>query len=112
MTREFIYTLEFDKEWQNLNLTNEDKRQLEIFLLKNITAGDIIEKTGGVRKLRWYGSGKAGKSSGIRVIYIDFEVKAKLVFITVYPKSKKDNLSDAEKKIIYKFVKILGKEIN
>jgi len=112
VTREFIYTLEFDKEWQKLNLTNEDKQQLEIFLLKNINAGDVIEKTGGVRKLRWYGSGNAGKSSGVRVIYVDFEVKAKLIFITVYPKSKKDNLSDVEKKVIYKFVKILGKETN
>ena len=52
MTREFIITKEFDHSWNELGLTDADLRELQVFLCRNPDAGDIIEGTAGVRKLR------------------------------------------------------------
>jgi hypothetical protein len=50
-------------------LLSEDGRDDVIrYLAAHPRAGDLIEGTGGVRKLRW-GRGNTGKSGGVRVIY-------------------------------------------
>lgn len=38
MTRTFIQTKEFSKNWDELGLTDEDLRKLELELLKNLKA--------------------------------------------------------------------------
>ncbi len=43
-----------------------------------------------------------GKSGSAQGRYVDFEVKEMIYFITVYPKSEKDNLTKAEKIIVIK----------
>ena len=91
-------------------MTDEDLRELELYLCKNTDAGNIVKNTGGVRKLRWAIKGK-GKSGGIRVIYVDFMVYEKLYLIYVYPKSKKEDISAAEKKEIRKLVNTLENEL-
>ena len=48
-----------------------------------------------------------GKSGSIRVIYVDFEVYEKIYLITAYPKSEKDNLTDAERNDIKQMIKVL-----
>ena len=104
MAREFIMTKIFDKRWLELGLTDDDLRKLETYLLENPGAGDIIQGTGGAIKLRWMLPG-TGKSGGTRIIYIDL-IKAEHVhFITCYPKSKKDNLTDNERAAIKEAVK-------
>jgi hypothetical protein len=47
---------------------DDELRALQRFLLVTPTAGDVIRGTGGLRKLRWAGSGR-GKRGGARVIY-------------------------------------------
>jgi hypothetical protein len=73
------------------------------FLSRNPEAGEIIEGTGGVRKLRWALPGK-GKSGGARVIYYYHSQKIPLYILTVYPNGRKDNLTQAEKNILKKLV--------
>jgi len=108
MTREFIRTHIFDKRWSEMGLADEDLQKLENFLLSNPNAGDVIQGTGGAVKLRWALPG-TGKSDGIRVIYIDL-IKAEHVhFVTCYPKSKKDTLTDKEKAAIKEVVKRIVK---
>ncbi|MCL2171049.1 MAG: type II toxin-antitoxin system RelE/ParE family toxin [Defluviitaleaceae bacterium] len=104
MTREFISTRIFDKRWAEMGLTDEDLRKLENFLMDNPNAGDIIQGTGGAIKLRWALPG-TGKSGGIRIIYIDLIKAEHIHFITCYPKSKKDTLTDNEKDAIRKAIK-------
>ena len=104
MVREFIMTKIFDKRWLELGLTDDDLRKLEIYLLENPGAGDIIQGTGGAIKLRWLLPG-TGKSGGTRIIYIDLIKTEHVHFITCYPKSKKDSLTDNEKAIIKETVK-------
>ena len=59
------------------------------------TAGDLIPRTGGARKLRWARPGK-GKRGGIRVIYYFHDGKDTIWFLAVYAKSDQENLSSAE----------------
>jgi len=50
MTREFITTQTFDKEWSKLGLDDEALRLLQNYLLRNPGAGDIVIGTGGLIK--------------------------------------------------------------
>lgn len=110
MTRTFIQTHEFVKNWVRLGLTDDDLRRLELEILKNPKAGKVIEGTGSLRKLRFASEGK-GKSGSARVCYVDFVVKETVYLITVYPKNEKDNLSKAECNNIKKLIGILERNL-
>ena len=110
MTREFINVGEFDKCWKKLNLDDDELKELQGFLLDNPNAGDLIQGTGGLRKLRW-ALPQTGKSGGIRVLYIDFTKQEKIMLVTCYGKNVKDNISDNEKEAYREFIKQIGKEI-
>lgn len=110
MTREFIELPEFLKKWRDLGLSEEDLRELEVFLCKYPDKGDLIQGTGGLRKLRWSLKNK-GKRAGIRTLYIDFAIHEKIYLITVYAKSEKIDLTMDEKNIVRKMIEVLEKEI-
>jgi hypothetical protein len=107
--REFVYTRKFDREWANRNLTDEDQRHLEMFLLEAPDSGNIMRGTGGLRKIRWNVFGK-GKSGGIRVLYIDLPHTQIICMVDLFPKDEKENLSQAERNGIKKIVKIIMEE--
>ncbi len=69
-------------------------------------AGDLIEGTGGIRKLRWGRSGR-GKRGGVRVIYYYHSELMPLYLLTMFAKNKQDNLSKAERNELAKLVDIL-----
>ena len=48
-------------------LSDDEFAALQLSLAVNPEAGDVIKGTGGVRKMRWAGSGR-GKRGGLRVI--------------------------------------------
>lgn len=77
-------------------LSQEERSNLIRYLAEHPKAGDLIEGTGGVRKLRW-GRGKQGKSSGVRVIYYFYDETIPLYLLTLFAKGDKDNLSKAER---------------
>ena len=52
MNRTFIEVPQFTKKWKELGLSDESLRELENILLKNPKAGDTIQGTGGLRKIR------------------------------------------------------------
>ena len=49
-------------------LSNTERLCIINYLAAHPAAGDIMQGTGGIRKLRWSAQGK-GKSGGVRVIY-------------------------------------------
>ena len=53
MTRTFIQTKEFSKNWENLGYSDEDLRKLELEIMRNPKAGEVIPETGRLRKLRF-----------------------------------------------------------
>jgi len=64
-------------------------------------AGDVMEGTGGFRKVRIARQG-TGKTGGARVVYIFRNTKYPVFLITVFPKNEKDNLSRAERNALKK----------
>ena len=99
MTRTFIMTQEFDKNWKAMGLTDDDLKALQEELILNPTKGDLMQGTGGLRKLRIAFEGR-GKSGSGRVCYVDFAVYDRIYLITAYPKNEKENLSKAERNAI------------
>lgn len=106
MTRMFIQTAEFTKKWERLGLTDDDLRRLELEILRNPKAGDVIRGTGKLRKLR-FAFEYQGKSKSARVCYVDFMMKAVVYLITIYPKNEKDSLTRAECNAIKKLIDLL-----
>ena len=105
----FIMTSTFDRRWNKLKLSDNDLQELEIFIMQNPDAGDVIPETGGAVKLRWSLSDK-GKRGGIRVIYVDVVSKAHIHLLLCYSKNEQDDLSNEQKKQIIKLIKILKGE--
>lgn len=52
MIRAFIEVPMFTKKWKELGLTDETLRELQNILLNDSKTGDVIQGTGGLRKIR------------------------------------------------------------
>jgi hypothetical protein len=61
--------------------------------------GDVVPESGGIRKVRWSRAG-TGKSGGVRVIYFTHNAAEQIVLLTLYAKSKTDNLTGSKLKEI------------
>lgn len=61
------------------------------FVASHPDEGVVVPGTGGVRKLRW-GRAGAGKSGGVRVIYVARSQAGELVLLTIYAKSRIETL--------------------
>ena len=110
MTRSFIELPLFRSKWLDLGLTDVDLRRLQAELLADPKVGAVMQGTGGVRKMR-FAFEHQGKSGGIRVIYIDFEVYEKIYLLTAYTKNEKDNLSKEERNEIRKLITVLENQL-
>lgn len=87
-------------------LSESERDDLIGYVAANPRAGDLIQGTGGVRKLRWARSGR-GKSGGVRVIYYFCNEALPLYLLTVFGKGEKADLSQAERNEFAKLVQIL-----
>jgi mRNA-degrading endonuclease RelE of RelBE toxin-antitoxin system len=75
-----------------LALNDDQYRALQAALVASPSVGPVIPGGGGLRKLRWVGSGR-GKRGGARVIYRWFPEREKLLMLFVFLKQERDNLS-------------------
>ena len=75
------------------------KSEFQQFLAQNPKAGEVIQKTGGLRKIRWTLKGK-GKRGGIRIIYYHITADSHIRLLLIYKKGVKENLTEDEKKIL------------
>jgi mRNA-degrading endonuclease RelE of RelBE toxin-antitoxin system len=87
----FIETPVFTRRVQEY-LDDDDYGELQVFLTEHPDAGKIIRHSGGIRKVRWAGSGR-GKRGGLRVIYYWWVAKDRISLLMVYPKSERDDLT-------------------
>jgi hypothetical protein len=110
MNREFVNLDIFNRLWEGQGLSDDDLKDLQEHLNIYPDSGEIIKNTGGVRKLRWAVKGK-GKRGGLGVLYVDFLFYEKIYLLMVYPKSKKEDISEKEKKVIRKLVDELKNEL-
>lgn len=94
----FIETRIFTQDLNGL-LNDDEYRAFQIFLSQNPLAGDVIQGTGGLRKIRWSAQEK-GKRSGVRVIYYHVTLAAQIRLILIYRKGIKDDLDAHERKVL------------
>lgn len=106
MTREFIMLPTFDKQWASMGLTDKELKSLQEELTINPSAGDVMQGTGGLRKIRIAFENRS-KSRSARVCYVDFVRFERIYLISAYPKSEKDNLSKEQRNDIKKLVRAL-----
>ncbi len=84
-------------------MSAQERAGLAEYLAVNPEAGDIIAKTGGVRKLRFAREGQ-GKSGSFRIIYYYYNPKNPVFLFEVFGKNEKENISEKEKNELYKIV--------
>ena len=96
-------TVVFTKQVRQL-LDAESYRLLQLRLVADPDAGALIPGTGGLRKIRWQGSGR-GKRGGVRAIYYWATSDDVLLMLVVYPKNERDDLSPGQRKVLAALVK-------
>ena len=69
-------------------LSNTERLSIIKYLAAHPAAGDIMQGTGGIRKLRWSAQGK-GKSAGVRIIYYHHNESMPLFLLTLFGKGEK-----------------------
>lgn len=92
-----------------MGLNDDSLLALEALLLKDPQMGDVIEGTGGARKLRIQLEGR-GKRGGGRVIYLDVFEQENLYLLFAYPKNVQEDLTPEQKKAIRNMIEAIRKE--
>jgi hypothetical protein len=85
-------------------MDDDERAELVDFLASNPEAGDLIQGTGGVRKVRWALEGR-GKSGGARVIHFYHNEHMPLFIFAIYAKNAQSDLSGAAKNELKKITK-------
>lgn len=89
---EFRETSVFTRQLQRL-MPDDEYLRLQQFMNEDPEAGSVIPGSGGLRKLRWAGSGR-GKRGGVRIIYYYWVPEGLLYLLAVYAKNEMDDLPD------------------
>ena len=93
------------------HLDDNSFRELQAMLIADPERGDVIEGTGGVRKLRYSTKKRnSGKSGGIRIIYFYVTEKGKIYLVSIIDKVKKENITKEEANLMKKLTKALKLE--
>lgn len=87
-------------------LLKSERKSIIDYLAAHPKAGELIQGTGGIRKLRWARRGR-GKSGGVRVIYYFHSEVIPLYLLTLFGKGEKANLTTAERNKLADLVAIL-----
>jgi hypothetical protein len=87
-------------------LEDQAYKDLQAELMKNPEAGDVIQGTGGLRKLRFADQKRGkGKRGGLRIIYFWKDSNDQFWLFTIYDKDEADDLSDKDKKALHSRLK-------
>ncbi|MDP2694529.1 MAG: hypothetical protein Q8O58_06650 [Gallionella sp.] len=101
----FIELPPFERHRQGY-LSDENFRAFQKMLMDNPEAGDVIEGSGGLRKLRYADEKRGkGKRGGLRVIYFWWQSGKQFWLFTVYNKDEMDDLTAAQRKILKELLK-------
>ena len=71
--------------------SDSEREEFIYWPAQNPMAGDVIQGTGGLRKVRWARTGM-GKRGGARVIYYSLLENGHIWLLIAYTKAKFDNL--------------------
>ncbi|MDP2144591.1 MAG: addiction module toxin RelE [Gallionella sp.] len=87
-------------------LSDESFRAFQQMLMENPEAGDVIEGTGGLRKVRFADEKRGkGKRGGLRAIYYWWLSGKQFWLFTLYNKDEMDDLTAAQRKTLKELLK-------
>lgn len=98
----FIETSVFTNEIRQL-LSDEHYRKLQMALMLRPDAGDLIQGSGGLRKIRWNLPGR-GKRGALRVIYY-WDSPDTIFMLLPYRKNVQEDLTPDQIKLLRALVK-------
>ncbi len=78
-------------------------KRIQDELLKQPDIGNIVQGTGGIRKVRAAGKGK-GKSGGYRIWYLYFVEFNRIYLMAIYSKNETEDLSSSDRKYLKSLV--------
>jgi hypothetical protein len=91
-------------------MSNEQRAQVVEMLARDPECGEVMQGTGGVRKVRVALAGR-GKSGGARVIYYFHSEKLPVFALTVFAKNEKANLTPAERNAMAAVVRAIKQQL-
>ena len=94
----FIETPVFEEDIQQL-MPDEPYAEFQQHLTDHPDAGDVIQDTGGIRKVRWNLPG-TGKRGGVRVIYYWRVAADQILMLLAYKKAKQADLTPSQKRAL------------
>lgn len=97
-----IETSIFTKKIDSI-LSDDEYRELQAVLVKMPDTGEIIQGSGGIRKIRWAASGR-GKRGGARVIYYWATRHNQIFMLFAYAKNERDNLTKEQLSVLREVV--------
>ena len=90
-------------------ISKADRQKMEEAIVADPGRAPLLRGTGGIRKLRWTGSGR-GKRGGIRTIYFHHAGPEVIYMLTAYAKADRDDLTPADRKTLSRLVTAIKKE--
>lgn len=75
----------------NTLLSSDEQGELNAFIARYADSRDVIQGSGGCRKIRWKQAGK-GKSGSVRVIYFNQLEDGLITLLIIYTKSNLENI--------------------
>jgi len=98
----FVESTLFEK-YRSEYISDEEFRLFQAELMSNPKQGDVIQGTGGLRKIRVASKAK-GKRGGSRVIYYFLDERRRFYLLTIYGKNEMSDLTTGQKKQLKAFM--------
>ena len=98
----FVESTIFEKH-RDEYLSDDEYRLFQAELMLNPHLGDVIQGTGGLRKIRVASKGK-GKRGGSRIIYYFLDEKRRFYLLTIYDKNEMSDLNAIQRKQLMAFM--------
>jgi hypothetical protein len=99
----FIETPIFTRQIKEL-VDDEEYRMLQLRLVARPDAGDLIPRSGGLRKIRLGVAGR-GTRGGARVIYYWVSAQSQIYMLLAYAKNVQDDLTEQQLRVLRALVK-------
>jgi len=111
----FVETTWFTRSLPGFFLSDQDYADFQEYLSDQPDKGDVVEGSGGLRKLRWADKKRRkGKRGGCRVLYLHVPDYARILLVEVYGKNEQDNFSADDlkefKKLVQQYKDVLSEK--
>ena len=94
-----VETPAFLGDARSLGLSDGERLAIVTWIAANPAGGDVIEGTGGARKVRFAGRGK-GKSGGYRVITFFSGTDIPVFLLNIFAKNEMTDLAPQERRVL------------